>query len=477
MTTIREYTFMDAVSLAEMVRKKEVKPLELVETAIEMVEQLNPKLNAVITRMFDMAIKEAKGDIPDGPFKGVPFLLKDICAEHAGVRHTEGSDFLGEYVSPHHSELVNRFKKSGVIIIGVTNTPEFGLHATTEPRRFGPARNPWNILHSTGGSSGGSAAAVSSGMVPMAHANDGGGSIRIPASCCGIFGLKPTRGRNPLGPDLGEFWAGMVCEHVVARSVRDSAAMLDATSGPDAGAPYYAAPPSRPFSQEVGTEPGKLKFGFTIKSPTGRPVHEDCIAAVRETALLLEGLGHDVEEVALDDTYIQAAESFNVVITASLAWEIAVWSRKIGKVATEKDLEPATWALLEIGKQHSAANYVDAINNIHNFSRNFASHFTRCDILVTPTLAEPPIRLGFLGSTEDDPLSGFKRLTAYIPFTPIGNMTGQPAMSVPLFWNNENLPIGVQFMGRYGDEATLFRLASQLENAKPWAKRRPSIGI
>jgi amidase len=475
MATFQEYSFMDATSLAELIRKKEIKPIELIEAAIERIEHLNPKLNAIITPMFEMATKEAKGDIPQGPFTGVPILLKDIAAEHAGVRHTEASDFLADYIPSYHSELVDRFKRSGAIIIGVTNAPEFGLFGTTEPRRFGPTCNPWNIQHSTGGSSGGSAAAVSAGLVPIAHANDGGGSIRIPASCCGIFGLKPTRGRNPLGPDYGEFWGGLACEHVVTRSVRDSAAMLDATSGPDRGAPYYAPPPSRPFIQEVGTDPGKLKFGFTVNSPLGTPVHKDCAVAVKETASLLENLGHVVEEINLDNDYEKGMNSWITVVTSSLAWEIDAWSRKIGKEPTKDDFEPATWALLEIGKQHSASSYVDAVGNMHKFTRNFTNNFLQFDMLITPTLAEPPILLGSFDSTEDDPLAGFMRQGPYAPFTAICNMTGQPAMSVPMFWNSDNLPIGVHFMGRYGDESTLFKLASQLEKAKPWAEKKPQV--
>ena len=476
MASFNEYNMMDATSLAELVRKKELKPIELIEAAIERVEQLNPKLNAVITPMFEMAIKEAKGKIPQGPFTGVPILLKDIAAEHAGVRHTEASDFLGDYITPSSSELVSRFKRSGAIIIGVTNAPEFGLFGTTEPRRFGPARNPWNIKHSTGGSSGGSAAAVSAGLVPMAHANDGGGSIRIPASCCGIFGLKPTRGRNPLGPDYGELWGGLACEHVVTRSIRDSAAMLDATAGPDIGAPYFTPPPVRPFIQEVGTDPGKLKVGFTLNAPLGTPVHKDCATAVKETALLLENLGHVIEEVKLDNDYEKAMNSWITVVTSSLAWEIDAWSRKIDKVPIKNDFEPATWALLEIGKQNSASRYVNAVSNIHKFSRDFANNFLKFDILITPSLAEPPALLGFFDATEDEPLAGFMRQGPYAPFTPICNMTGQPAMSIPLFWNSKNLPIGVQFIGRYGDESILFRLASQIETIKPWAEKQPPIG-
>ncbi len=473
MVGFKEYKFMDATSLAELVKKGDIKPVEAVEAAIETIEQLNPKLNAVITPMFERAMEETKAENLQGPFAGVPMLLKDIAAEQAGVRHTEGSNFLGEYISLQNSELVNRFKKSGAIIIGVTNTPEFGLFGTTEPRRFGPTRNPWDIRRSPGGSSGGSAAAVSSGMAPMAHANDGGGSIRIPASCCGLFGLKPTRGRNPLGPEFGEMWAGLVSEHVVTRSVRDSAAMLDATAGPDPGAPYHAPAPSRPFLQEVGADPGRLKIGVVLNSPSGSPVHEDCVAAVKETAKALENLGHVVEEIILQNANEQVNHSFMIVLTSSLAWEIDAWSRKLGKAPKQSDFEPATWALQEIGRQHSAATYVNAVSVIHGFTRDFAAYFVPYDVLVTPTLANPPALLGYFDPAEDNPLAGFMRQGDYMPFTPICNMTGQPAMSVPLFWNSENLPIGVHFMGRYGDEATLFRLASQLEQAKPWAEKRP----
>jgi len=477
MGNLDDYKMMDATSLAELVRKKDLKPIELVEDAIETIEQINPSINAVITPMYEIARNEAKGDLPDGPFTGVPFLLKDLVADYAGVRLSEGSDFLGDYVSPHHSELVKRFKNSGAIIIGKTNTPEFGLTATTEPLRFGPTLNPWDNRRSPGGSSGGSAAAVSAGMVPMAHANDGGGSIRIPASCCGIFGLKPTRGRNPLGPDHGEFWGGLVCEHVVTRSVRDSAALLDATAGPDIGAPYYAPPPEQPFINEVDTDPGKLQIGFTVNSPTGTSVHEDCVIAVKEAVLLLENLGHVIEEVDLDIDSEEVNNSFLTIYTTSVAWEIDMWSRKIGKAPIKEKFEPMTWALREMGKQNSAPDYMSAVDNLHRFSRKFGRRFMQYDVLLTPTLAEPPALLGTFDPAEDDPLAGLFRLSGYMPFTGICNITGRPAMSVPLFWNKENLPIGTHFIGRFGDEATLFRLASQLEAIRPWADKRPQILI
>lgn len=276
MATTDELAFLDATAQAELVRRKEVTPLELVDAAIERVERVNPSLNAVVTPMYDLARESAAGGLPDGPFTGVPFLLKDLFASYAGVRMTFGSEFLRDFVPDHDSELVARLKRAGLVTIGKTNTPEFGILPTAEPTLFGPCRNPWDTGRSTGGSSGGSAAAVAAGMAPMAHANDAGGSIRIPASCCGVFGLKPTRARNPLGPDIGDVFGGIVVEHAVTRSVRDSAALLDATSGPDTGDPYWAPPPQRPFIQEVGAGPGRLKIAVVTESPMGGPVHEDC---------------------------------------------------------------------------------------------------------------------------------------------------------------------------------------------------------
>jgi len=293
-----DFAFLDATAQAELVQRREVKAIELVDAAIERIERLNPTLNAVITPMYEQARTAAISKLPEGPFDGVPFLLKDILASYGGVRMASGSAFLRDFVPDHDSELVTRLKRAGLIILGKTNTPELGLLTTTEPRLFGPSRNPWNTGRTTGGSSGGSAAAVAAGLVPMAHANDAGGSLRGPASCCGLFGLKPTRGRNPLGPDYGEFFSGLAAEHAVTRSVRDSAALLDATSGPDVGDPYWAPPPVRPFLHEVSTSPGRLRIAFTTKTATGASVHDDCISAVREAAALCTDLGHEVVEAA-----------------------------------------------------------------------------------------------------------------------------------------------------------------------------------
>ncbi len=470
-----DLTFLDATAVAELVRRKEVKAIELVDAAIERIERLNPTLNAVITPMFEQARTAAQGGIPDGPFTGVPFLLKDILAEYAGVRLAEGSAFPGDFVSERDSELVIRLKRTGLITLGKTNAPEFGLIPTTEPLRFGPTRNPWNTERTPGGSSGGSAAAVAAGLVSLAHGNDGGGSIRIPASCCGLFGLKPTRGRNPLGPGFGEPLSSLVAEHALTRSVRDSAALLDATSGPDIGDPYWAPPPLRPFSQEVGADPGRLRIAFTTTAITDVPVHEDCVKAVREAAALCTDLGHEMEEISLKIDGELMARALFIAWSAGCAWIIDDWAHRLGRKPTPEEFEPLTWALQEMGRKHSAPDYLTAVHNVQKITREFARYFVKYDVLLTPTLGEPPVPLGTFDSTPENPLQGLIRSAAFAPFTPICNITGQPAMSVPLFWNSEGLPVGTHFIGRLGDEATLFRLAAQLEQARPWADRRPPV--
>ena len=470
-----ELAFLDATAQAEWVRQKKIKPIELVDAAIERIERLNPILNAVVTPMYDLAREVATRDIPDGPFTGVPFLLKDLIAEYAGVRFTEGSAFLRDYVSDHDTELVVRYKKAGLIICGKTNTCEWGSLPTTEPLLFGPTHNPWDLSRTPGGSSGGSAAAVASGMVPMAHGNDGGGSIRMPASCCGVFGLKPTRGRNPLGPDYGDLYTGLAAEHALTRSVRDCAALLDATSGPDLGDPYWAPPLARPFLEEVGADPGQLRIAFTTIAREGIDVHDDCVKAVHDAAKLCADLGHEVEEAELNVGAEHMARCFYTVWLGGSAWTAEVCERETGKTITPELVEPLTWALIEKGRQTNAGTYLLALEDLQRLSRDVARLFTKWDVWLTPTLAEPPVPLGTFDPTPENPMHGFFRSGKFMPFTSICNVTGQPAMSVPLFWNNENLPIGTQFIGRFGDEATLFRLAAQLEAARPWADRRPPI--
>ncbi len=474
MSLVEETAFMDATSQAELVRRGEVTPAELVEAAIRRVEGLNPRLNAVITPVFERALEEARGKLPEGPFTGVPFLLKDLLAAYRGVPMTFGSAFFREYVPDFDSELVVRLKKAGLVIIGKTNTPEFGILPTTEPRLFGPTRNPWDPERSTGGSSGGSAAAVSSGMVPMAHANDGGGSIRIPASCCGLFGLKPTRARNPLGPAVGDIISGLVVEHAVTRSVRDSAALLDATCGPDAGDPYWAPPPERPFLQEVGADPGRLRIAYTTGEREYQ-AHPDCARAVEEAARLCAELGHEVEERDLGLDVEAITPHFMTLWSAAQAWMADGMADAVGKTPVPEMFEPLTWALIEMGRGFNAAQYLIALTALQRVSRDFARRFQEYDLWLTPTVAEPPPPLGTFDSPPDNPLYGIVRAAAFVPFTPICNITGQPAMNVPLHWSGEGLPVGVQFMARFGEEATLFRLAAQLEEARPWAGKRPPV--
>ena len=472
---MEEFSSLDATALADLVRRKQVKPIELVDAAIERIERLNVTLNAVVTPMYDEARRAASGPLPDAPFAGVPFLLKDLNAEYAGARFTEGSAFLADYVSPEDTELVVRHKRAGLVTVGKTNTPEFGLMPTTEPRLFGATRNPWDTERTAGGSSGGSAAAVAAGIVPMAHGNDGGGSIRIPASCCGLFGLKPTRARNSLAPYYGDQFSGLVCEHALTRSVRDSAALLDATAGPGLGDPYWAPAAKRPFLDEVGAEPGRLRIAFTTESPMGSPVHPDCVAAVKDAAALCQDLGHDVVEASPAVETAALASKFIPIFSTAAAWTVDSWARRTGRTPSPERFEPLTWAMYQTGRQQTASTYLLAVEDMQSLGRDIARFLANHDIWLTPTLGEPPVPLGTFDSPQDSPLQGLSRAAVFIPFTPVCNATGQPAMSVPLYWNEDGLPIGTHFVGRFGDEATLFKLAAQLEQARPWAGRRPPV--
>lgn len=496
MSGFSDYDKYDGLGLAELVRKKEVKPSDLVEEAISRIERLNPRINAVVHKIYELARKAADGDLPDGPFKGVPFLMKDILMAYAGVPLSNGSRFLKDYIPDHDSELVKRFKAAGIIVVGKTNTPEFGLVPITEPELFGPTNNPWDLSRTPGGSSGGSAAAVAARMVPLAHGSDGGGSIRIPASCCGVFGLKPTRGRNPIGPDFGEAWRGLTCDHVLTRSVRDSAAMLDATAGPDIGAPYYAVPPARPFLNEVGTDPGKLRIAFTSEPFLGAIVDKDCVKGLEATVRLCQDLGHEIVEAALQIDGKAFARAFLMIVCVETRATIEEAEVLLNRKASFKDFEPSTWVLGLLGKQCRAPEFSKSLNLVQLTARQIGEFFKKYDVMLTPTLAMPPVVTGAL-QPKGSQLTAMKllgRLNAgglinrfsgidvlsehvfeFMPYTPLFNVTGQPAMSVPLCWNDEGLPIGMQFVGRYGEEATLFRLASQLEKARPWSERIPSI--
>jgi amidase len=474
MSLSKELAQLDATAQAELVRDKEVKPIELVDAAIERIERINPTINAVITPMFDEARAATTVQLPDGPFTGVPFLLKDLLASYAGVRMTSGSAFLREYVPDHDSELVARYKRAGLVVLGKTNTPEYGIMPTTEPQLFGPSKNPWDTTRATGGSSGGSAAAVAAGIVPFAHGNDGGGSIRIPASCCGLFGLKPTRARNPLGPDFGDMFSGLVAEHAITRTVRDSARLLDATSGPEPGDPYWAPPPARPFINEVGADPGKLRIAFTTATPGGPPIHPDCAQAVHDAAKLCADLGHEVTEAAAAVTG-EIVPMFMTLWSAGCTWTIDSMASYLKRQVSPEQFEPATWALYQMGRMQTGASYLMALQGLQRAARAIARFMTDYDVWLTPTLGEPPLKLGSFDAKPGDPMAGMRKAAEFVPFTPICNMTGQPAMSVPLFWNDEGLPVGTHYVGRFGDEATLFRLAAQLEEARPWAHRRAPV--
>ncbi len=470
-------SFLDATAAAQLVKKKEVQAGELVEAAIENIEKLNPQLNAVVTAMYEEARRMAQEKQPAGPFAGVPFLLKDLLALYKGVRMTSGTKNMQNYVPDHDSELVARYKKAGFIIVGKTNTPELGLLPTTEPRLFGPCRNPWNLQRTAGGSSGGSAVAVASRMVPAAHGNDGGGSIRIPASCCGLFGLKPTRARNSLAPDAGDAMSGLVNEHVLTRSVRDSAAILDATRGCVPGDPYVAPEPVRPYVEEIKKKPGCLRIAYLDTTLDGKEIHTDCVKALQSAVRLCRKLGHKLTQKSPVIDRKVLGRSFNVIWAANCAATIDWIADVSGWKPKQDDYEPLTWALYEQGKNFTSGDYLTAVEKIQTISRDVARFFLDYDIFMTPTLGEPPVLIGEMDATSDDPLKGWRRAVSFVPFTPLCNATGQPAMSVPLYWNERNLPIGIQFVGRYGDEATLFCLAAQLEKAQPWAKRIPPVTV
>jgi amidase len=469
-------TWLDATGQAALVRSGAVSPAELVDAAIARIERLNPALNAVICELFDRARSTAAGPLADGPFKGVPLLLKDLGAELAGTPFCEGTAFAGDYHSTVDQELTTRFLAAGFVVCGKTNTPEFGILPTTEPARFGPSCNPWNTAHSTGGSSGGSAAAVASGMVPVAHANDGGGSIRIPASCCGLVGLKPTRARVSTAPQYGDLMGGLVAEHVVTRSIRDSAAILDAIAGPVPGDPYWA-PPRRgaSFAAAARTEPGGLRIAVLTSSPTGSDVHPDCVRATEQAAALCEALGHHIEPATLQVDGDAFTEHFINVWAAGNAWTLLDWEHRVGRPAAEDDVEPLTWSLVQIGRSLDSGHYLRSMQELQKITRQIAVYFEGIDVLLTPTLGEPPAPLGTFDSPPGEPLTGLFRAAAYVPFTPPFNVTGQPGISLPLHWNEGGLPIGVQFVGRFGDEETLLSLAGQLEAAAPWSDRRPPV--
>lgn len=469
------YEDHDGLGLAELVRRGEVSPDDLLDTAMALATQRNPAINAFASLFEARAREDIRAGLPDGPFRGVPFALKDLFMHYRGVVTGNGSRFWQGAVASHDSELFARYRRAGFTIFGKTTTSELGFGPATETLAHGVTRNPWNPGHTSGGSSGGAGAVVGAGILPMAHASDSGGSTRIPASCCGLFGLKPSRGRMPMGPDRGESSGGFGSAHAVTRTVRDSAALLDATAGPDLGAPYGILPPQRPWLQEVGENPGRLRIAVWETPPAGVVLHQDCRRALDEAAALCQDLGHVVDAVApvVDTAALDRAGI--AVMAASTRLLIDTRAAVLGRRPTEDDLEPAARIMYGIASRYSAHDYAAAIAACHRAGRQLAAFQSEWDLILMPTLAQPPVPVGTI-STSDVDADGCRPISqAFNPFCTLANRTGVPACSVPLHWNGEGLPIGVQFMARFGDEALLFRIASQLERARPWAGRRAPL--
>lgn len=466
----------DALGLADLVARRQVSPSELLEAAIARAEALNPRFNFLAQKLYDYGRAAIAGGLPDGPFKGVPWLIKDLNTYIAGLPTENGSRFFKGYRPEVTSEIVRRIQKAGFVVFGKTTAPELGLAGTTENKLTGDTRNPWNPSRISGGSSGGAAVAVAAGVLPAAHATDGGGSIRIPASCCGLFGLKPSRGRVPMGPQRTEGWGGLSVHHAITRTVRDSAAILDATHGTEPGSRYSAPTPADTFLAQVGKAPGKLRIALILKAPAGSPVDPECVEAVRQAARLCETLGHHVEEAApkLDMASIGAA-SF-AMIASSVAADMIDRAKATGIAIGPDVLEAVTLGFVGYGKTITGMDFARANNVLQAAAVAMAQFMTGYDMILSPTLAAPPLELGRINLSPDVDFAQWGQRTAtFSPFAQIANMTGQPAMSVPLAMARSGLPIGVMFLGRYGDEAGLLRLAGQLESAAPWKDRRPRL--
>ena len=495
MSLARDYDTQDALGLAALVAAREVTPAELLDEALLRLERVNGSLNAVIQPMFERA-RAACGQGFGGPFLGVPFLLKDLNQAYPGVPLRMGSRFFRDYIPMDESELVRRFREAGLNIFGKTSTPELGIAPTTEPELHGPCRNPWNLELSSGGSSGGSAAAVAAGVVPMASASDGGGSIRVPAACCGLFGMKPSRGRTPTGPDSPDQWHGFIVEHAITRTVRDSAALLDVVQGTCPGQLMHAPPPGGSYLDATLQPPGRLRIAVSFDALMGRQLHPECQAAVRDVAGLLEELGHHVEEVRLPVDREQLIFDFTVLVAGELGARRREGERLMQRSARRDEFERNAWALLQLSQSFSAADDAAARASLELFARRWLIALAPYDVLLTSTLGAPPVAIGALqpglserlklrlldwkplariGARRAFVVENAQRIYDYLSQTIPANVSGQPAMNVPLHWSRAGLPIGTQFTGRPGDELTLFRLAAQLEQARPWAARRPPL--
>jgi amidase len=469
-----EYRKHDAISLAALIEQRQISAEEVLETAIARAERINPAINAIVHNQYEQARKAVASGLPEGPLKGVPYLIKDLGFFETGEPATFGSSLFKDFVADHQTAYVTRCKKAGLVFIGRSASPEFGLNPNTEPRLYGSCHNPWKLGYSAGGSSGGAAAAVSAGILPVAHATDGGGSIRIPAAQCGLFGLKPSRGRVSMAPDTGEGWGGLSAGHVVSRSVRDSALMLDCTAGLEPGDPYAAPMNDRPFLEAITRPPPQLRIALMLTDHRGAKLHPECREAVQRAAKLCASLGHVVEEAdpKLDMVALRPMNSrisaANTARSCQLRWQV------LGREPNADDVEAVTWAVYRRGLKVSGVEYIEAIAAAHAAGRKMAAFLSRYDVILSTTLAGPPPKLGYFDQNGD--VQTFtERVTEYLSVTPLHNAAGTPAMSVPLHWTADGLPVGVHFAGRYGEEATLLALAAQLETVQPWFDRVPLL--
>ncbi|MGG4194710.1 amidase family protein [Paenibacillus jamilae] len=474
---LSEYASYDGLGLAELVKRGEVTPQELTALACEAIRLVNPQLNVMAVSMQELAEKESKSALPNGPFTGIPFLVKDSTLHAAGVPLNSGSRLGEGMIYPYDSEMMRRFRQAGLVTLGSTTAPEFGFNVTTEAVLYGPTRNPWNPDRSPGGSSGGSAAAVAAGIVPIAHANDGGGSIRIPAACSGLVGLKPTRGRTPNGPDNGEVLSGLGIQFAVTKTVRDAAALLDAVAGPDPGAYAWAERPSRPFSAELAEEPGRLRIAWTGKPYSGTPVDAECLRVLHETVGLCEELGHELVEVLPEVDYEALFVATMHIWAANTYHGIERLAKTLNRKPSEHNLEATILKAYQYGATLTAHDLLNALDISTQASRSVGRFFEQYDVLLSPTIASVPFPLGELNANNPDIdlRSWTEQVFTRAPFTSLFNTTGQPAVSLPLGWSVDGLPIGMQFAGRFADEATLLRLSAQLEAARPWNHKRPVI--
>ncbi len=470
-----EYAEHDGLGLAALVSRGEVSPAELVEAAIERIERHNGTLNAVVFKAFDEARAAASGPLPEGPFKGVPMLIKDLGVSVSGWPKSHGSRFARDVFDEADSGLVRRYRESGAVLLGKTNTPEYGITGTTESAHLGPCRNPWNTGHIAGGSSGGSASAVAAGMVPLAHASDGLGSIRIPAACCGLVGMKVTRDRNPDLPDGFDAAYGLVVNHVVSRTVRDSAAMLDATGRAEPASPYPAPAKDRPYLEEAGRSPGRLKIAWSSETPGGRSIDPEVEAALHATVATLTALGHELTPRGLGIDYRDLYATMGPISGGNFAANMKRLIERVGREPEADELEPLTWAALKGGRKVTAEDALFNLARLRGINRQILALFEEADVYLTPVMGTPPPPIGYIDPVTLAPREVGRRQGAVFPYTPPFNATGQPSLSLPLAWSASGLPIGMMFTARYADEATLFRLAGQLEKEIPWKDRRPGV--